>query len=154
MLIPTIDQTAITAAKAVVDRWFCQFNIPHVLLSDHGPAFESTLFKAVCKELGIEGIQYAILVLQPLSMTTEITGTYFCPKCCLHSTSQATTHTSPYAYFTNPVASYYLQPTLKNVAITFSDLAKFLSLQPDAYLLTSKWLHYQKFQTRLSSLYE
>ena len=29
-----------------------------------------------------------------------------------------------YAYFTNPVASYYLQPTLGNVAVTFSDLAK------------------------------
>ena len=56
MLIPTVDQMAITAAKAVVDRWICQFDIPHMLLSDHGPAFESTLFKAVCKELGIEKV--------------------------------------------------------------------------------------------------
>ena len=45
------------------------------------------------------------------------------PK-CVNELVKRVTGTS-YAYFTNPVASYYLQPTLANVAITFSNLAKF-----------------------------
>jgi hypothetical protein len=56
MLVPTTDQTALTAAKAIVNRWICQFDIPLVLLSDHGPAFEANLFKAVCDELGIDKV--------------------------------------------------------------------------------------------------
>ena len=45
------------------------------------------------------------------------------PKCVNELLKRVTG--ARYAYFTNPVASYYLQPTLGNVAITFSDLANF-----------------------------
>ena len=50
---------------------------------------------------------------------------YFCMRFprCINELLKCVTGTS-YMYFTSPVASYYLQPTLGNVATSFSNLAK------------------------------
>ena len=115
IVIPTVDQTAITAGKAVVDRWICQFDIPHVLLSIHGPAFESTWFKAVCKELGIDKVYSTPYhpeangqverqnrtinqCLTALVNDNRNTWDVFLPKAAFafNTTSQATTRISPF----------------------------------------------------------
>ena len=57
MFIPTKDETATTAAKALVQRWICVFNIPKQLQSDNGPHFASTVLRTVCEQLGVQQSQ-------------------------------------------------------------------------------------------------
>ena len=54
--IPTKDETAITAAKALIQHWIGVFDIPKSLQSDNGPHFASTVLKTVCEQLGIKQI--------------------------------------------------------------------------------------------------
>ena len=54
---------------------------------------------------------------------------------CINELLKRVTGTS-YRYFTNPVASYYLQPTLGNVDVNFCDLAKLP--KPSSGCLTKK----------------
>ena len=57
---------------------------------------------------------------------------------CINKLLKRVTGTS-YRYFTNPVASYYLQPTLGDVDINFCDLAKLP--KPSSGCLTKKQLN-------------
>ena len=53
----TSSQTAVTAAKVLVDRFFYQYGWPTKLLTDQGPAFESKLFKSLLKEMQVRKIR-------------------------------------------------------------------------------------------------
>ena len=54
--VPTKDETAITAPKALIQNWIGVFDIPKSLQWDNGTHFASTLLKTVCEQLGIEQI--------------------------------------------------------------------------------------------------
>ena len=51
--IPISNQEASTVAKAFVNIWVSRFGCPANLQNDKGSNFISTLFKNMCKELGI-----------------------------------------------------------------------------------------------------
>ena len=54
--VPTKDETAQTAAKALIQHWIGVFDIPKILQSDNGSHFASTVLKTVCEQLGIQQI--------------------------------------------------------------------------------------------------
>ena len=54
--MPTKDETANTAAKALIQQWIGVFYVPKTLQSDNGTHFASTVLKTVCKQLGIQQI--------------------------------------------------------------------------------------------------
>ena len=56
MFIPTKDETAMSAAKALVQRWICVFDITQSLQSDNGTHFASTVLKTVCEQLGVKQV--------------------------------------------------------------------------------------------------
>ena len=56
----------------------------------------------------------------------------FCFPRCINELLKHVTGTS-YRYFTNPVTSYYRQPTLGDVDVNFCDFAKLL--KPSVWLL-------------------
>ena len=52
--VPVPDQEAATVANAFIDRIVSIFGVPVLLHTDQGSNFESTLFKEVCRILGIQ----------------------------------------------------------------------------------------------------
>ena len=52
--IPLRDQTASTAATALLENWICRFGCPHSIHSDQGRNFESKLFKSLIQALQVE----------------------------------------------------------------------------------------------------
>lgn len=54
--VPTKDETANTAAKALIQQWIGVFDIPKTLQSDNGTHFASTVLKTVCEQLGMQQI--------------------------------------------------------------------------------------------------
>jgi transposase InsO family protein len=52
--VPMMDMEAITVARAFVDHFVTIFGVPRQLHTDQGSQFESKLFQAVCKLLGID----------------------------------------------------------------------------------------------------
>jgi hypothetical protein len=48
------DHTALTVADKLVTEFICRYGVPSIIHSDQGPEFESTLFKEMCRLLGIE----------------------------------------------------------------------------------------------------
>ena len=51
--IPVKDTTAKVAAQAIIDNWISIYGVPNKLISDQGPAFRSTLFREICRNLRI-----------------------------------------------------------------------------------------------------
>jgi hypothetical protein len=56
MFVPTKDATAASAAKALIERWVCVFDIPSHIQSDNGTHFASTLLHTICEQLGIKQV--------------------------------------------------------------------------------------------------
>ena len=52
-VVPTPDQTAESAVRAIVDRWIASYGVPERLHSDQGAAFESGYFAEFCRQYGI-----------------------------------------------------------------------------------------------------
>jgi transglutaminase/protease-like cytokinesis protein 3 len=48
------DHTALTVPDKLVTEFICRYGVPSIIHSDQGPEFESTLFKEMCRLLGIE----------------------------------------------------------------------------------------------------
>lgn len=57
IMTPTIDQTAITAARTIVDEVCLTYNFPKTIVSDNGPAFVSEIFAQMSKLLEIKHIK-------------------------------------------------------------------------------------------------
>lgn len=55
--VPIRNQEAATLAKVIVEKICAVYGTPMRLLSDRGPAFESELFREMCKVLNIEKIR-------------------------------------------------------------------------------------------------
>ena len=53
LLAPTLDCTAETAAKVLLERWLCTFDMPLSVQSDRGPHFTGKVFKTMCASLGL-----------------------------------------------------------------------------------------------------
>ena len=53
-LVATLDNSAETAVRVLIDEWITQFDLPEVIGSDQGTHFTAIVFETVCKELGIE----------------------------------------------------------------------------------------------------
>ena len=53
-LVATMDNSAETAVRVLIDEWITQCDLPEVTGSDRGPHFTATVFETVCRELGIE----------------------------------------------------------------------------------------------------
>ena len=51
---PIPNQEAITVARALVDKFFCRFDLPEQLHSDQGRQFESELLQQICNILRIK----------------------------------------------------------------------------------------------------
>ncbi|GBN05205.1 hypothetical protein AVEN_143034-1 [Araneus ventricosus] len=51
--IPIPDQEASTVAEELVRAWISRYRVPMILLSDKGTNFNSALFTALCRLLGI-----------------------------------------------------------------------------------------------------
>lgn len=54
---PTMDSTALTAAKVIVEEICLVYNFPSTIISDNGPAFTSDIFKQMAKLLDIKHIK-------------------------------------------------------------------------------------------------
>ena len=55
--IPVRNQEAVTVAKVLVDQWISRYGCPLQILTDQGPCFEATLFKDLCRLLGIDKVR-------------------------------------------------------------------------------------------------
>ena len=51
--IPLPNQTAEVTAKAAIDNFFARFGCAAQIVTDQGTNFESSLFKNICRLLGI-----------------------------------------------------------------------------------------------------
>uniref|UniRef100_A0A3P9LBQ0 Integrase catalytic domain-containing protein n=1 Tax=Oryzias latipes TaxID=8090 RepID=A0A3P9LBQ0_ORYLA len=50
--VPTKDQSAATTARTVYNNWIQKFGCPERILTDRGAAFESSIFKELCRIYG------------------------------------------------------------------------------------------------------
>lgn len=57
VMIPTFDQTALTAARTIVDEVCLVYNFPKTIVSDNGPAFIAETFAQMAKLLEIKHIK-------------------------------------------------------------------------------------------------
>lgn len=57
IMTATLDSTALTAAKTIVENVCLIFNFPKIIVSDNGPAFVSEIFKQMSKLLDIKHIK-------------------------------------------------------------------------------------------------
>ena len=56
-VVPLVDITAVSTARAFVSGWISRFGIPAFITTDHGSQFESTLVKELSHMLGCEHIR-------------------------------------------------------------------------------------------------
>ena len=55
IFVPCINDTGLTAAQAIIDKWVCAYTtFPEILTSDRGSHFTSEVFQAMCQSVGIE----------------------------------------------------------------------------------------------------
>ena len=54
MFVPTVNNTAKTAAEVTFEEWICKFGFLVTIQSDHGKHFASQVFDEMCKLNGIE----------------------------------------------------------------------------------------------------
>ena len=54
VFVPTVSNTAKTAADALMERWLCLFGMPKTIRSDRGRHFTAEVFEELCKMLNID----------------------------------------------------------------------------------------------------
>ena len=49
MLVPCVNNSSETAAKALMNQWVCLFGAPYTINTDWGTHFTAEVFQAVCR---------------------------------------------------------------------------------------------------------
>lgn len=85
--IPTIDQTAKTVAKVLVEWWFYLFGVPRQLHSHQGRCFESCLIQELCEIYGLAKTHTTPYRMRMhLRRMVSVSGSIeWCATCCTHS---------------------------------------------------------------------